>query len=314
MVISCAVCGATANRKPREVKAVNYCSQACWYQSKQPRPERRTGLSQTCPVCGTTFYVCKARVGTSVYCSMKCKGIASRKPFTCEECGQQVKTGFQSRSKRWCSRDCAAIARRRQADFACEECGQVFTAPPSRLRARFCSPTCHNEWQGRNKVSGECRVCGRAFRVSPSLANRLYCSLACRDADPVRRAALLDMNAKQAYAYPNRLEQTGYSLLDGLGVPYVRQYAFADKFVVDAAYAPVLVVIQFDGDYWHDREGTSEEPRVLRRAALDHSQDNYMRACGWRVLRLWESDIRTAPATCAERVRAHVFPASPVQP
>ena len=55
------------------------------------------------------------------------------------------------------------------------------------------------------------------------------------------------------------------------------------------------LVVQFDGDHWHDRNGTSNEARIRRRVALDRSQDRYVRACGWEVVRLWESDLRADP-------------------
>lgn len=90
-------------------------------------------------------------------------------------------------------------------------------------------------------------------------------------------------------------------MLDDLGVPYMRQVAFA-RFTPDAVVPTCRLVVQFDGDYWHDRAGESLEPRVLKRVALDASQDAYIRACGWEVVRFWESDLKTDLAGCALRL------------
>lgn len=99
------------------------------------------------------------------------------------------------------------------------------------------------------------------------------------------------------------LEATGYALLDSLSITYERQTLFNGKFTPDATVPTSKLVIQFDGDYWHDRKGTSAEDRILRRVALDQSQDAYIHACDWQVIRIWESDLKTNPEGCAARIR-----------
>jgi very-short-patch-repair endonuclease len=149
-----------------------------------------------------------------------------------------------------------------------------------------------------------CKMCGGEFSWSPSRSASgaytiTYCSLICRDADPQRTAMLLAMNQRLQLGRMTRAEEAGYVILDNLGVPYLRQPNFAKKFTPDAAIPSARLVVQFDGDYWHDRAGTSTELRIMQRVALDRSQDAYARACGWEVLRLWASDIKADPAGCA---------------
>ena len=57
-----------------------------------------------------------------------------------------------------------------------------------------------------------------------------HCSLPCRDADPERRAMLLEMNTRQQLGRTTRAERLGYALLDSLGVEYLRQSVFGGKF------------------------------------------------------------------------------------
>ncbi|ALA48716.1 DNA endonuclease [Mycobacterium phage Seagreen] len=243
------------------------------------------------------------------------KGLAGNKvrTITCAGCGNTV-TRRMRPGQRFCSHHCylsAPRAERRTGETrTCAHCGASFYIPRSRVakgEGQFCSIGCHNANQGRAKTVHVCKVCGNEFRWSPSRSQSgayriTYCSLACRDADPERRELLLRMNTAQQSGRTTRAERAGYALLDSLGVGYRRQVVFGGKFTPDAVVPAARLVLQFDGDYWHDRAGTSTEPRILRRVALDRSQDAYIRSCGWEVLRLWESDLRNDPVGCAERI------------
>ncbi|WP_376777653.1 DUF559 domain-containing protein [Deinococcus rubellus] len=102
------------------------------------------------------------------------------------------------------------------------------------------------------------------------------------------------MNADQQRGHQTEIERIGYALLDEMGVEYLPQHVIGDKFCVDA-FAPAQgVVIQFDGDYWHAHPEKFPEPdaRQRKRQRLDASQDAYMRVCGYRVVRLWETNLR----------------------
>lgn len=172
---------------------------------------------------------------------------------------------------------------------------------------RFCSLACHNADQGRDKTKHTCKICGESFRWSPSRSASgnyriTYCSLTCRDADPERRAMLLAMSQRLQLGRMTRAEALGYALLDTLDGDYLRQVLFAGKFTPDAVIPAARMVVQVDGDYWHDRKGTSTEPRILRRVALDRSQDSYVRRCAWEVARFWHSDLCDVPAECAARL------------
>lgn len=245
--------------------------------------------------------------------------------FTCDGCGAEV-TKRCPPGSRYCSLPCYRSSprpeRRTGEDRTCERCGSSFYVPASRVakgEGRYCSLVCHNATQGDGKTEHTCKTCGGAFRWSPSRsasgAYRItYCSLMCRDADPERRAMLLEMNTRQQLGRTTGAERLGYALLDGLGVEYLRQPTFGGKFTPDAAIPAARLIVQFDGDYWHDRKGTSREARIRRRVALDGSQDRYVRACGWEVVRLWESDLRADPEGCAARVSQLAHRPLPVAP
>jgi very-short-patch-repair endonuclease len=250
------------------------------------------------------------------------KGTAGNKirTITCAGCSTTVTRRLRP-GARYCSADCYRSSprpqRRTGETRSCEVCGGEFYVEASRPahQGRFCSTACHDVHQGRAKTEHTCKTCGAMFRWSPSRTEGgnytiTYCSLPCRDADPDRRAQLLAMNEALQMRRATRAEVAGYALLDALGVDYQRQATFNGKFTPDALVPGARLIVQFDGDYWHDRAGTSTEPRILRRVALDRSQDAYARACGWQVVRLWESDLRGDPDGCADAITRHLRPPS----
>lgn len=296
MNTTCAHCGTPLRIKPSSVKpGGNYCSKACWYASGAARPQRKTGAERVCEVCGTVFYAQHNRLDTAKYCSRKCKGVASRlaeKP--CAVCGKMFRPPMGRADQPCCSKKCGHIYRRKRDDRPCEVCGKMFS--PYGDQARFCSWECTNVWQGRHKTEHVCKMCGKTFRWSPSRGkayNVTYCSLACRDADPDRHAMLVAMNAMQQRMKPNHVEQTGYAILDSLGVAYTPQHVIGGKFCVDAFLPDSGVIVQFDGDYWHGNPAKFPAPdaRQRRRMTLDVSQDAYMVKCGYTVIRVWASDL-----------------------
>lgn len=231
--------------------------------------------------------------------------------ITCERCSAQV-TRRMPAGRRFCSLACYRSGprpRRRTGDTrTCSWCNATFYVTLGRVEqgeGQFCSLACHNARQGIGKTDHVCKTCGRAFRWSPSRTASgnyrvTYCSIACRSADAEWNAARMATLAKQQRGRTTPTETAGYALLDSLGIEYTRQAIFGGKFIPDAVIPGARLAVQFDGDYWHDRKGNSTETRIRRRVALDRSQDAYVRASGWEVVRLWDSDLRGDPARCAE--------------
>ena len=233
--------------------------------------------------------------------------------ITCVGCGDEH-TGRVPPGRKYCSRECWMTLRktRKGSTLACEHCHAEFYVPHGRAdKARFCSARCQSEWQGRNKTRHTCGTCSEEFRWSPSRTRAGYdprwCSVACRTAAPEWRAAVVESNTLQQLGRETRPESIGYALLSAFGVEFERQAIFAKKFTPDALVRGCLLAVQFDGDYWHDRSGTNQEPRIRKRVALDASQDAYLAACGWSVVRLWETDLIADPEGCSEVLAAAII-------
>jgi len=68
------------------------------------------------------------------------------------------------------------------------------------------------------------------------------------------------------------------------------------------------IAVFADGDFWHGRLGIPKSNQAYWRAkfranrARDRRADRQLAASGWRVARVWESDISADPAACAARI------------
>jgi DNA mismatch endonuclease (patch repair protein) len=89
----------------------------------------------------------------------------------------------------------------------------------------------------------------------------------------------------------------------------------------DFVFPEERLAVFVDGDFWHGRQWSNRGLRSLadqfRRArnrrywiakiARNVSRDRRVRGQlnrrGWHVVRIWESDLREAPAKCLERIR-----------
>lgn len=249
-----------------------FCGPACSHQFQK----EHSGATRVCPVCGKSFYK-KGNPVHGVYCSKTCSGLHRKNGavIKCARCGQEVY---------------------KQNTYI------------KKYRELFCSKECANAYQGRNKIKYICKICNKDFTWSPSRitqANPTYCSMECRNQDKDR---LLENSLKGNYAQAhknglNKLELAGKAILDDLKIDYQEQAPMFKKFLVDILIEDAKLVIQWDGNYWHchpDYAPFSE--RQIRRAKLDKSQDAYLKKAGYRVLRIWDSDVKTRPGWVKEEI------------
>lgn len=219
--------------------------------------------------------------------------------FVCAGCGKKVKKSC-AKSVKYCSPECYHKHREYKPQKfgqykTCVNCGSQFYVPLCRASTAIaCSTKCANEYQSRNKVHLICDTCKKEFVRSPSFSGQKYCSIECRNKNEGFLERLVEMNAAQSKKYLNGFEKTAYKLMSDMQIDYIPQYVVCGKFVVDAFIPHANTVVQFDGDYWHGNPLTYQNPdsRQKKRMALDISQDAYMKKCGIRVVRIWQSDFK----------------------
>ena len=87
----------------------------------------------------------------------------------------------------------------------------------------------------------------------------------------------------------------------------------------DLVFASAKVVIFCDGDFWHGRNWKKLEqelkgrknskywiPKIATNIHRDLLQKRELENMGWRVVRLWETDILKDPTTAAAKVKGIV--------
>lgn len=83
---------------------------------------------------------------------------------------------------------------------------------------------------------------------------------------------------------PTDIEQIVYDALNDMEIEFISQFLVNDKFLVDTFVPAVNLVIECDGTYWHSLD------RVIKR---DRTKNAYLSACGYEILRLPGSEIRS---------------------
>ena len=224
----------------------------------------------------------------------------------CENCGKPFTRSRSEGAGRFCSAGCATAGNRMRSPRTCarEGCSRIFV--PHDERSMYCSRECGGLAR-RNPdaiITRTCRNCGSPFQVYRSYVNwgsGKYCSQECH---------LLDRS-------PTDPEERLYDLLDKVPGPgeWIPQYQALPgrKWVADAAVPCRLLILQADGDFWHGKDPAARaNPKVASNRRRDAAFDAAAESQGWRVLRLWESELRDSPGACEARIRAAL--AEPVDP
>ena len=124
--------------------------------------------------------------GNNKYCSKECQKKGALKEHVCAYCG---KTFFRKEiHAKYCSRECASLARRKSNLKTCPTCGKQFSTNKHKPRT-FCSPECYHQRTDKPEPVERteqriCVVCSRPF-VASKYDKTKTCSPDC--ANEVRR-------------------------------------------------------------------------------------------------------------------------------
>jgi DNA mismatch endonuclease (patch repair protein) len=119
----------------------------------------------------------------------------------------------------------------------------------------------------------------------------------------------INRNMSAIRSKENRTEVALRKALFGMGFRY-RKYSAKLPGYPDIIFSKQKVVVFVDGDFWHARkvrESTTSKPpnamktsnrdywakKFSRRIERDRQVNHQLSALGWRVLRFWESDLKS---------------------
>lgn len=214
-------------------------------------------------------------------------------------------TARMPKSRKYCSVDCSRKSKkpnRKTGKYInCYQCGKERYITLSTIKDKnFCSKGCANIYQARNKLEFNCKTCKNKFYWSKSRIknnNPTYCSIDCRNKDDewIKNTSIKANIVQQNKKGLNKLELLGRTLLEQLDMDFEEQVLIAEKFLVDVFIPKYNLIIQWDGDYWHGHhtklKNGEPDSRQKKRMMLDKSQNEYMKKCGYTVLRFWEHEV-----------------------
>ena len=88
---------------------------------------------------------------------------------------------------------------------------------------------------------------------------------------------------RKATLYNTIPEKIMSNILTEYNIPFESQYNFNNKFRCDFAIPSKKIIIECDGDYWHNLD------RVKKK---DRAENAYIIKCGWKILRFWEYELK----------------------
>ena len=244
-----------------------------------------------CPVCKKEFKRINAHIKRvrKSFCSIQCAMEYRKCYLECPVCKKLFYNRGNSSRAKYCSRECGEIGRRNGRVIKCNLCRKEVYKPKGQLKKQnFCSTVCANKYQGRNKIDFICKICGEKFRWSKSRVlqgNPTYCSVKClnKDTEHFIKCGTASTLKQQKKRGLNKLELAGRMILEDIGVKFNEQVLMFGKFLVDILLKDKKIIIQWDGEYWHNKP---------KRKKLDESQDAYLTKCGYKILRITDKQIK----------------------
>ena len=308
-MINCQKCGKLfyTNRDNKK-----YCSRECYYKGRKYLKGKENLQSKReiriCKNCNKEFEVKLS--DKKIFCSKKCsqeghKGNNSKQYINrikriCPIC----KKSFYvlPKSKRiTCSKECFKINCLRRVRVKsnltkkCIICGKVYRVIPARYEeSKYCSQECLNESKRRitgeghplyGKVDIKCKWCGKTYKIKPSqIGKNNFCSFRCHGCYSVAHQN-----------NPSSIEKKLAGYLIDHNISFICQFKY--KLGVADFFIKPNLIIEVDGDYWHNL------PKVKER---DKRQTLFLEGEGYTVLHLWEHEINKKPEECINRILEYV--------
>lgn len=262
-----------------------FCSKRCKNESQKKK------VVLTCSGCHKIFSLLPYLRRKANYCCVKCYRDSTRvkEKRRCKVCqkefyatGPLIKKGFGI----YCSRKCQhAVYERKRTAITCRQCGQIKSLPPSIATQRhsaFCSKKCKDDYS-RDYVERICKNCHKTFQL-PSWETKkgkgLFCSKRCF----LQYKGESSIEKKMRYA----LQKAHISFLQEVPI---------GKYRADFLLPQHNVVIECDGDYWHNIPGIGER---------DKRKNDLLHEFGYTIVRLKENLIRKASSSELSNAIFHI--------
>jgi DNA mismatch endonuclease (patch repair protein) len=90
----------------------------------------------------------------------------------------------------------------------------------------------------------------------------------------------------------------------------------------DLAWRSCMVAVFVDGAFWHGhrsafvagKSGAYWDAKIARNMARDDASNRALEALGWRVIRLWDFQVRRETDECVAQIESAVLTPPPTEP
>ena len=161
----------------------------------------------------------------------------------------------------------------------CKNCRIEFTKPASVARkTKFCSKKCKDDYE-RDYVSKICKNCKKKFLLPRWELNKgkgSFCSREC----------FFRFNGESS------IETLVRKTLEKSGLDFEQEVQIG-KFCVDFLLSTRRIVIECDGEYWHNSQQAKEK---------DKRKDKFLKARGYYIYRFSEREIKISAEECIRQI------------
>ncbi len=294
----------------------NYKNESWLREQREGKLRTFTSIAEECGVSSTTIEYYARKYGIKMGKLKRDVEIE----IECSNCGKSTKKKSyyvntrrrKGKSDFYCSRDCADEAHSKRMSGKGNPnhdgkwhapCPSTWSEEKRREATRKMVETVIREGTFRGENNGrwaggdkeyECVICGKTTSKRPHVS---------REIDKGERQPTCSNECATALSRRNMptkftsIEITMAEELSRRGIKYEEQYNLGDKFRLDFLLPEYGIVIECDGDYWHNL------PEVKRR---DRRKNAYIKACGYSLYRFWESEINVDVEACVDIVFAEI--------
>ena len=242
-------------------------------------------IEKKCVICGKLFYIIPSRNQEAKLCSMKCHGIYS------SQIGK--KTGFGKWNK---GRKISKENREKMSNALKEKYKNGFISP---FKGK---PAWNKGTKGLIKPNSGSFKKGQVS--SKPMLGKKHSEETRKKMKEIHKKIWQNPEYKKrmseiAINNPNRVfKNTSIELkieeeLQSRNINYQKQIPLCNVTIVDFYLPEYRIVIQCDGDYWHNLPGCKEK---------DDKQNKVLIFNGFNVYRFWEKDIKKSPKNCINQL------------
>jgi very-short-patch-repair endonuclease len=193
-----------------------------------------------------------------------------------------------SQPRQCCSYKCRSVLKTKKIKVNCPICGKGFYGLPKEIEKghdKYCSAKCNGVGLMRGKILN-CTICGKPYYRSLSRIRKgngsKCCSMKCLSIYALTKTKRINTSIEIAME----------KILIKNNVSYIKQFPIENIAVVDFLL-PGKIIIQCDGDYWHNLPGKKNK---------DLNQDIILGFKGYKICRFTETEIKKDINKCIQKI------------